>query len=186
MSVTDPSQETGTAPQPTAPQPVSYLRRALIALLLFGAVLSLLFNPRNRMRLSAGEPIGEVRAQLSDGERFELSSLRGQPVVLAFWASWCGPCKKEAPILNRLHAEGTKVIGLSVEDLSPAQIGAHARSLGLRYPVARPDDALLGRLGIDTVPTTCIVAPDGRLLAAHTGYTDESTLRAELARAGTH
>lgn len=168
---------------PTTPGPTSLLRRALIALLSFGAVLSLLVSPRSSMRVAAGEPLGEVRAELSDGGSFELAALRGEPVVLSFWASWCAPCRREAPILNRLHAEGVKVIGLSVESLTPAQIGAHARSLGLRYPVARPDDALLERLGIATVPTTCIVAPDGTLLAAHTGYTAESTLRAALARA---
>jgi cytochrome c biogenesis protein CcmG/thiol:disulfide interchange protein DsbE len=178
MNATDSSHDTSPAARP-----VSYLRRALIALLLFGAGVSLLFDPRSQMRVSPGDPIGDVSAALSDGKRFELSALRGRPVVLSFWASWCGPCRREAPILNRLHEEGVEVIGLSVEDLSPAQIGAHARSLGLRYPVARPEGELLGRLGIDTVPTTCVVGADGTLLAAHTGYTGESTLRAALARA---
>jgi thiol-disulfide isomerase/thioredoxin len=174
---TDPRKDTATAAQPG-----SYLRRGLIALLLFGAVLSLLFNPRTQVRLSPGDPIGEVSAVLSDGTRFELSSLRGQKVVLNFWASWCAPCKREAPILNRLHAEGVKVLGLSVEDLPAAQIGAHARALGMRYPVARPDDALMARLGVATVPTTCVIAADGTLIAAHTGLTGEDTLRAALAR----
>jgi thiol-disulfide isomerase/thioredoxin len=161
---------------------MSYLRRGLIALLLFGAALSLLASPRSQMRLATGDPIGEVRGELSDGGRFELSRLHGQPVVLSFWASWCAPCRKEAPILNRLHEEGVKVIGLSVEDLSPAQIGEHAQKLGMRFPVARPDGDLLARLGISTVPTTCVVAPDGTLSAVHTGFTREGTLRADLSR----
>ena len=178
MTVTQPTQD--AAP---AAEPVSYLRRGLIALLLFGAVLSLLFNPRSQLRLSPGDAIGDVSAELSDGTRFELSSLRGQKVVLNFWASWCGPCRHEAPILNRLHDEGVKVVGLSVEDLSAAKVGAHARSLGMRYPVARPEQELMGRLGIASVPTTCVIAPDGTLVTAHTGLTSEDTLRAALTRA---
>jgi thiol-disulfide isomerase/thioredoxin len=178
MTATEPSQDTASATQP-----ISYLRQALIALLLFGAVLSLLFNPRSQMRLSPGDPIGDVKAELSDGTRFDLASLRGHEVVLNFWASWCGPCRREAPILNRLHQEGVKVVGLSVEDLPAAQVGAHARALGMRYPVARPDDALMARLGISTVPTTCVIAADGTLIAAHTGLTGEDTLREALARA---
>ena len=172
-----------TEPRNT-PTPASYLRRALAPLLLFGAVLVLMMSPRGTLEVAAGDAIGEVRAELADGKPFELSALRGQPVVLAFWASWCGPCRREAPVLNRLHADGVKVFGLSVEPLTAAQIGAHARSLGMRYPVARPEGALLTRLGIDTVPTTCVVGSDGKLLSAHTGFTSEDTLRAELQRAG--
>ena len=67
-------------------------------------------------RLERHNPMPEVSMQTLNGENVQLSSLRGKPVVLNFWASWCGPCRKEIPVLERLQAkyQGVKIIGANV------------------------------------------------------------------------
>src|SRR5690349_2537013 len=113
----------------------SIIRRGAVLLLLFAAGVLFLLQPRSGVRIARGEPLGDVRSELTNGGRFDLAEHRGEPVVLAFWATWCGPCLQEVPELNRLAASGVRVIGLSVDELPLAEIGAKAERIGVRYPV---------------------------------------------------
>ena len=162
----------------------SHLRRALGLLLLFAAGVTFLMQPRSSLRLQPGEQLGEVRSELASGASFDLAEHRGHPVVLAFWATWCGPCRQEAPELNRLAQSGVQVVGLSVDSLPLSEIGAKAARIGIRYPVGKSAPGLAERLGIASIPTTCIVGKDGALLASHTGYSSFEELRAVVDRAG--
>ena len=67
-------------------------------------------------RLERHNPMPEVSMQTLSGENVQLSSLRGKPVVLNFWASWCGPCRREIPVLERLQTkyQGVTIIGANV------------------------------------------------------------------------
>ena len=159
----------------------SMIRRGAVLLLLFAAGVLFLLQPRSGVRIAPGEPLGDVRSELTNGGRFDLAEHRGEPVVLAFWATWCGPCLQEVPELNRLAASGVRVIGLSVDDLPLAEIGAKAKRIGVRYPVGESAPGLAERLGITNIPTTCVVAKDGTLLAAHSGFTSFEQFRSDLA-----
>jgi thiol-disulfide isomerase/thioredoxin len=156
------------------------IRRAGSLLLLFVAGVLFLMQPRRGVRIEPGQALGEVRSQLGDGTQFDLAELRGQPVVLSFWATWCGPCRQEAPELNRLALTGVKVIGLSVDTIPLPEVAAKAARMGIRYPVGKSAPELAARLGIASIPTTCIVGADGTLLASHTGYTSFEELRDAL------
>ncbi len=105
-----------------------------------------------------------------DGEEVALSSLRGQTVVLNFWATWCGPCRIEAPSFASFAEANPDiaVVGIAA-DGTPARVRATARELGISYPVLLADDGVLEDYSITTFPTTVIVGPDGGVRAAHTG-----------------
>jgi thiol-disulfide isomerase/thioredoxin len=96
-----------------------------------------------------------------------LESHRGKTVVLNFWATWCGPCKREIPDFSRFaedHPE-VPVIGISLDDqkISDARLRAQAKALGVRYPVARFTETIRADYDVRTLPTTVIVGPEGQV-----------------------
>jgi cytochrome c biogenesis protein CcmG, thiol:disulfide interchange protein DsbE len=112
------------------------------------------------------------------GDTVSLSALRGKTVVLNFWATWCGPCKSEAPAFSRFaqaHPE-IPVIGLSVDSGSPSAVRATAKQWDIRYPVAMAGAQLQQRYDISTLPTTIIVDPEGQVKTIHVGTMSERQL----------
>jgi len=107
------------------------------------------------------------------GDRFDLSTLRGKVVVLNVWASWCGPCREEAPNLEQVyHAtknDGVAVVGLNIRD-EPDNARAFERKFGISYPsVVDRDSQLLvafrGTLPPTAIPTTLVIDREGRMAA---------------------
>jgi thiol-disulfide isomerase/thioredoxin len=111
-----------------------------------------------------------------DGEPLDVSDLRGQVVVLNFWASWCAPCRSEARTLNevasRTAPQGVRFVGVNVkDDRSPAQ--AFERRQEVRYPSLhdQPGRLLLQfrRVVPQTPPTTLVLDRQGRIAAFFAG-----------------
>jgi cytochrome c biogenesis protein CcmG/thiol:disulfide interchange protein DsbE len=107
-----------------------------------------------------------------DGERtISLREYRGQVVVLNFWASWCVPCKEEAPLLQsvweRYRDDGVVVLGVDAQDLK-ADARKFAERYSLTYPLAHDKDGVtLGRFGYNAFPETWFVDREGRLVGEH-------------------
>lgn len=108
------------------------------------------------------------------GENLKLSELRGQVVLINFWASWCGPCRKEMPLLDQLYQQykplGFTVLGVNVEE-DPSQ----ARSLLSKVPVSFPvvfdgTNSVSKMYNVVAMPTTVIVDRNGNVRYLHKGY----------------
>ena len=126
----------------------------------------------------------EVTFTALDGQRtMTLSEFRGRPVLLTFWASWCGPCRVELPELARLYAElaGTGFVLVTVNvDQNPAAGRHFLDRLGLDLPVYRLRPMETRALGINALPTNILLDGDGRFVQAFKGY--EPRVVAEVRR----
>lgn len=130
---------------------------------------------------AVGQRLPAFSASLTDGSSFAPSDR--QITVLNFWASYCGPCRSEAPVLSAAQAPDVKVVGLSVEALQNEIVAKQAAGIGMRYPVGVADEALLSRFRVQSVPTTYVISKRGKLMLSRVGAISESELRDALSDA---
>lgn len=131
----------------------------------------------------AGEPAPDFDIPAFDGGEIRLSEFRGRPVVLNFWASWCAPCRAEAPALSKVASEkGDEVvfIGVNVRDREE-DARKFIAEYGVPYRNGRDVDGLVepafGSVGI---PTTVFIDANGTIVRTWLGPLDERRLMAFL------
>jgi peroxiredoxin len=131
------------------------------------------------------EPAPALEGETINGEQFTLAEHVGEVVVLNVWASWCAPCRAEAPALwqvwNDTKDSGVQFVGLVTRD-SPASARAFAERFELGYPHVMDDDGSLQLLFRDTlppaaIPSTLIIDKEGRVAGRALGEVSESSLR---------
>ena len=122
-------------------------------------------------------------ATLDHGD-IRLEALEGTPVVLNFWASWCGPCRAEMPDLIRFAADypNTRVLGVAVDSGSDADIARAADRFGITWPVGPASTSIKGDYGVSVLPTTIIINRNGDLHHRHVGQLSYSDLVAAMPR----
>lgn len=175
------------ASPPSAPTP-SMLRRLvrllaeLGGMVLLGLLLMVVVGRLRAPELPDQAPDFDLRTL--EGERMVLSELRGQVVVLNFWATWCAPCRLEIPSFSRFAEANPDVLVLGIAtDGSEAELRVASPQLGIRYPVLRADAATTAAYGVSTLPTTVIIDAEGRVHSAHSGIMLGPQLAAEVAAA---
>ncbi|MFM7067618.1 MAG: TlpA family protein disulfide reductase [Gammaproteobacteria bacterium] len=148
--------------------------------------------PTSGMANSLGKPqVPQVRPDFTlkdlDGKPVSMSQWDGQAVVVNFWATWCGPCQREIPLLNRMHAEyspkGVQIIGVAVDFAE--DVRAFVAKKPLEYPslVGEEDGAAAAAaFGIESLafPFTAFTDRQGRVLSVHLGELHEPELRVIL------
>jgi thiol-disulfide isomerase/thioredoxin len=132
--------------------------------------------------LAAEEPASEIPVfpnysliPLEGGEAVELESWRGRPVLLTFWASWCGPCRWELPELEELAAElGPKGFVLATVNVDDSTLAARRflEANELDIPVYRISRAKLVEIGVRSIPTNILLDDEGRPALLYEGYTE--------------
>jgi thiol-disulfide isomerase/thioredoxin len=132
-----------------------------------------------------GEAVWQSRFAKPDGGELVMADLRGHPLVLNFWATWCPPCVKEMPELDRFQREmagrGWQVVGLAVDGPTPVREYLQRVPVGFQIGLAGFDGTDLSRrLGNDTgaLPFTAVFDRRGRLVRRKLGQTSFAELAA--------
>jgi len=121
-----------------------------------------------------------VAANGEIGSQMRLADLKGHPVLLDFWASWCGPCAIEAPVIDRVARRygkrGLVVMGVNVDDGAEV-IKAYASQKGLSYPMVIDVGKQASKMyQVDKLPSLVVIDRQGNVLAFLTGMIDEASL----------
>ena len=109
-----------------------------------------------------------------DGGNLRLAEYRGQVVLINFWASWCGPCRQEMPLLDRLHHRyadtGFVVLGINVEG-DPDSAQEIVDKTKVTFPILIDDGQKVSELyNLEAMPSTVVVDRDGVIRYVHLGY----------------
>jgi cytochrome c biogenesis protein CcmG/thiol:disulfide interchange protein DsbE len=142
--------------------------------------------------VEVGRPAPAYAATALDGGPSSLEALRGRPVLLNVWATWCVPCRAEMPALEALHQKyrtgGLAVVGVSIDAAADAdRVKGFARDLGVTYALwLDADDHVSGIFSAIGVPATYLIGKDGTLLWRKLGglEVNDATLQAALKSAG--
>lgn len=124
---------------------------------------------------------------LVGGGRVSLDSLRGETVLVDFWATWCTPCVVEIAELNALQAElrttGVRILAISIDTLPPEELARWVAEHDIAYPVALASVDLASAYGADAFPFHVLIGPDGTVRERlESGFHDRVELRALVAR----
>lgn len=122
----------------------------------------------------------------STGENVRLAEQRGQVVMLNFWASWCGPCRKEMPLLDemskRYSAAGFVLYGVNVEE-DNTDAKKLIKELGVSFPILYDTESKASSLyNVDAMPTTVVIDKKGEIRFVNRGYKagDENKYRDQI------
>jgi cytochrome c biogenesis protein CcmG, thiol:disulfide interchange protein DsbE len=129
---------------------------------------------------------GFTLPRLEGDGNLSLAEFDGKPLVINFWASWCGPCRDEAPLLQAAAREyhgRLVVLGIDYQDFT-GDARKFVRKFGLTYPIVRDGDgSLLARWGVTGAPESFFVDRAGKVVAHVPGAVDKETLPAGIQKA---
>lgn len=149
--------------------------------LLVGALVVVAVRPRSYGPAAPFDaPVVGDQGEMSS-EVFRLTEHRGHPVLLDFWASWCGPCRAQMPALVRIHerfrGRGLVVVGVNVDQNGAWAVPSFRRRLHIEYPMVYDvEGATSARYQVQGLPTLILVDRDGNIRLRHAGMASESAL----------
>lgn len=148
------------------------------------------FGPQVGAALGIGDtdlPAPSFAVVTLDGDTLRLSDLRGQVVLVNFWATWCPPCRVEMPgfqdVWEDYRDRGFTLVGLSVDRGDRSSVERWVRDRGFTYPIAfAPGSVVRDYGGANVLPTSLLINREGRIVQRVEGFYTEPALRAALNR----
>jgi thiol-disulfide isomerase/thioredoxin len=136
-------------------------------------VMTLVANtPRSRAGILIGKPFPTFSGQLLDGSNWDLGDMRGKVLLVDFWATWCGPCRKEMPNVvsayTKYHPLGLDIIGITIDTDKP-KLRPVLMSLGMEWPQICDGGTWNGplavKMAVTYIPTNFLINTAGNLVA---------------------
>jgi peroxiredoxin len=157
---------------------------AIAALIMFGPAL---LERTNLVGLETDAPAPDFELPALSGETVHLADLRGKPVVVNYWATWCGPCVREMPMFQKYHdLYGDKFVMIGIDEEEPAgQVQELVDSFEFTYLMLLDTDVSVGELyQVMVLPSTFFIDADGILRYRHVGTLEENQFEAYLGSLG--
>ena len=114
----------------------------------------------------------------TDGKTIRLSDYKGKVVIVDFWATWCGPCRKGIPDLIEIQKEFGKdvvVIGISLDADTKKDVVPFIQNIGINYPVAYGTLEVTQQYGgVEAIPTSFVINKTGKIVDKHVGLVPKS------------
>ena len=122
----------------------------------------------------AGQPAPDFALKSSSGKNLRLSEYRGDVVMVNFWATWCGPCRQEMPLLDELYSRyqrvGFSLLGVNIDDNSTKAMDM-VSELGVNFPVLFDSRKEVSKLyQVEAMPVTVLIDREGTVRYVHHGY----------------
>ena len=143
-------------------------------------------NALNAASPLVGKPAPDFVVDTLDGRKLALADYRGKTLVVTFWASWCGPCRMELPVLARFYRRthqpdsDFEILAISTDDSRDAAAN-EAKALNLPFPVAVDvGNRIASAYNIESIPMLFVTGKSGTLIYSHVGF--EMTLDIMLAQ----
>lgn len=148
------------------------------------------FGPQVGAAIGIGDtdlPAPDFAISTLEGDTLRLSELRGQVVLLNFWATWCPPCRVEMPgfqdVWEDYRDRGVVILGLSVDRGDRAQVERWVQDRGFTYPIGfAPGSVVRAYGGANVLPTSLLINREGRIVHRVEGFYAEPALRAAIHR----
>lgn len=121
----------------------------------------------------------------ADGKTYDLSKLTGKVVIVNFWATWCGPCRKEIPDFIEFYKnykdKGVEILGVSLDRDGWEKVKPFLKQTPINYPIVLGNGEIAGKFSrFNAIPTTFIIDKSGNIVDEHTGVMTRSQLEAKI------
>jgi peroxiredoxin len=142
-------------------------------------------SANNHAAVSESDKLPDFTLKTLAGDEVNLRQLEGQKVVVVnFWATWCGPCRREIPDFNEVYSRyrdrGVEILGVSVDESPETVVPDFLKNNPITYPVLAGSPDLTFRYGVRGLPTTFIIARSGKVAKKIVGMMLANTLETEL------